>query len=132
VHAFAPVAPRGGRRVRVLIVDDDPHVRSAVRLLLENERDVSLVADRATADDLAEHVLRSRSEVVLIDWDLHPDAELQRLRRLAPRCCVVALSGRPEERLEALQGGAVSFVSKGDAPESLLAVLRGLRATVDD
>jgi DNA-binding NarL/FixJ family response regulator len=115
--------------VNVLIADDDPHVRSAVRLLLEDEPGISIVADCATADGLAERIVCSESDVALVDWDLPGlrGAELRRLWSDAPRCRVVALSGRPEQREEALRSGAISFVCKGDAPDSLLAVLRRLR-----
>ena len=117
--------------MNVLIADDDPHVRSAVRLLLEDEPGISIVADCATAEGLVERVVCSGSDIVLIDWDLpglHGGAELRRLSNDAPGCRVVALSGRPEQRDEALRSGAVSFVCKGDASDSLLSVLRRLRA----
>ncbi len=116
--------------MNVLIADDDPHVRSGVRLLLEDEPGISIVADCPTLDGLVEEVVRSHSDVVLVDWDLaslHNGVELRQLRSDVPGCKVVALSGRPEERKEALRSGAVSFVCKGDSPDSLLAVLRGLR-----
>ena len=116
--------------MRVLIADDDPHVRSAVRLLLRDEPGISGVADWASVDGLVEQVVGSRSDVVLVDWDLpglRNGAVLRRLWSDAPGCRVVALSGRPEQRDEALRSGAVSFVCKGDAPDSLLTVLRRLR-----
>jgi DNA-binding NarL/FixJ family response regulator len=116
--------------VNVLIADDDPHVRSAVRLLLEDEPGISIVAEWATVDGLVEQVVGSESDVILVDWDLpglRNGIALRRLSSDAPGCRVVALSGRPEQRDEALRSGAVSFVCKGDAPDSLLAVLRRLR-----
>ena len=116
--------------MNVLIADDDPHVRSAVRLLLEDEPGISIVAEWATVDGLVEQVVGSESDVMLVDWDLPGLRNGTALRRLwsdAPGCRLVALSGRPEERDEALRSGAVSFVCKGDAPDSLLAVLRRLR-----
>jgi len=116
--------------VRILLADDDPHVCSAIRLLLEDEPGVYVAADCATVDRLLERVICSRSDVVLVDWDLvslRTDTELQRLRSTAPACRIVALSGRPEQRAEALRAGAVSLVCKGDPAEGLLGVLRSLR-----
>jgi DNA-binding NarL/FixJ family response regulator len=120
--------------VNVLIADDDPHVRSAVRLLLDDEPGMSIVADCVSVDGLAERAVHSRSDVVLSDWDLpglRTGAELRRLWADAPRCRIVALSGRPEQRDEALRSGAASFVSKGDPPDTLLRVLRSLRQHFD-
>jgi two-component system response regulator DesR len=116
--------------VRILLADDDPDVCSAIRLLLEDEPGMSVAADCATAEGLLEKVLCSRSDVVLVDWDLsglRAGGELDRLRSAAPACQVVALSGRPEQRTEAMRSGAAKFVCKGDPPEGLLEVLRALR-----
>jgi DNA-binding NarL/FixJ family response regulator len=112
--------------VRVLVADDDADTRSAIRLLLDEEPDLNVAADCETVVGLVERVQCSQSDVVLIDWDLAGD-ELQRLRAAVPDCRVVALSCRPEQQAQALRGGADSFVCKGDPPEALLQVLRGLR-----
>jgi len=111
----------------VLLADDDPHVQSAVRLLLEEEAGISLVGECADAESLLERVLCSNSNTILIDWDLpglEARRELNRLRVGAPGCRVVVLCGRPEERDNALRAGAESFVWKGDAPETLIGALR--------
>jgi DNA-binding NarL/FixJ family response regulator len=112
--------------VRILVADDDAGIRSALRLLLAEEPDLCVADDCESVDGLVERVQCSRSDVVLVDWDLAGD-ELWRLRTEAPGCQVVALSSRPEERAEALRAGAVNFVCKGDPPEALLQALRDLR-----
>jgi DNA-binding NarL/FixJ family response regulator len=115
--------------VRVLLADDDSHVRSALRLLLDQEPGVSIVGDCAAAESLVDLVECTRPTVVLLDWDLpglRTSGELDRLRAAYPACQLVALSGRPEQRNEALRAGVSRFVSKGDAPENLLEALRGL------
>ena len=115
----------------MLLADDDPHVQSAVRLLLEEEAGICVVGECDTAESLLERVLCSRSNAVLIDWDLpglEPRRELRRLRVGAPSCRVVVLCGRPEERDNALRAGAQSFVWKGDDPETLLGTLRAFGA----
>ena len=113
--------------MKVLFADDDLHVRSALRLLLENESGVAIVGEWSTAEGLVEEVVRTQAGVVLIDWGLPglgPDAVVERLRATCPACRLVALSGRPEHREESLRAGVTAFVCKGDAPEGLLAVLR--------
>jgi DNA-binding NarL/FixJ family response regulator len=111
--------------VRVLLADDDLHVRSALRLLLENEPGISIVAECPTGTGLVEQVVCCGADVVLLDWELPRllTSDIERLRTAVPNCHVIALSGRPEHRREALRAG-VEFASKGDAPEGLLRLLR--------
>ncbi len=115
--------------MRVLVADDDVHVVSALHLLLEDEPDLTIVGDCSAADGLVDQVLATQPSVVLLDWDLpglRSSDALQRLLSLCPGCHLLALSGRPEHRCEALRAGARAFVCKGDAPEALLAALRSL------
>lgn len=116
--------------MRVLLADDDLHVRSALRLLLENEPGISIAAECGTGAGLVEQVVCSGADVVLLDWDLPglPSGVLERLREVCPDCHIIALSGRPEHRGEALRAG-VEFASKGDAPEALLRILRSFEAS---
>jgi DNA-binding NarL/FixJ family response regulator len=116
--------------VRVLLADDDPKVRSALRLLLENEPDMAIVGECATAEGLVDQVRATQASLVLLDWDLpglHIGGVIHRLRTTFPRCCLLALSGRPEQAAEAVEAGLSGFVSKGDPPDSLLAALSQAR-----
>ena len=54
-----------------------------------------------------------------------PSFEDEDLNRKAFALNVIALSGLPEARHEALAAGADDFVSKGDPPEKLLAAVEG-------
>lgn len=120
--------------MRVLVVDDDPHCRSAVRLILAEEPGLEMVGECASAADLANAVQRTQPDVALVDWDLpglRTEHHIATVSDEAPNCRIVATSGRPEQRAQALREGAVAFVYKGDAPEALLSVLREfVRVTV--
>jgi DNA-binding NarL/FixJ family response regulator len=112
--------------VRVLVADDDIHVRSALRLLLEQEADVQVVGESTAAEELVAEIERSRPGVVLVDWELpglRSNGLLPKLRGLVR---TIALSGRPEQRAEAMRCGVDAFVCKGDAPEMLLDAVRAL------
>jgi DNA-binding NarL/FixJ family response regulator len=116
--------------VKVLLADDDAHVRSALRLLLEDEPGMAIVGESVSADGLLDQVATAQPAVVLLDWELpglHVDGLLDGLRALQPAPYLVALSGRPEAHDEALRAGIPNFVCKGDAPEALLSALKHLR-----
>ena len=119
------------KRMRVLLADDQSKVRSALRLLLEQQPGLSVVSEAAEAEDLLAQVEATQPDLVLLDWELpglRADDRLPALRTRCPRLKVIALSGRPEARQAALTAGADAFVSKGEPPERLLTTLRAVGA----
>ena len=91
--------------VRVLLADDQLKVRSALRLLIEQELAFNVVGEAGAADELLRGILKAYPQVVLLDWELPglPDQhKIDSLRLLDPQLRVIALSGRPEARKQAL------------------------------
>ncbi len=116
--------------LRVLLADDQLAVRSALRLVLEQEPDVDVVGEVGESEQLLAEVGTTRPDLLLLDWELPglPAVDLlSALRSICPGTSVVALSGRPEARERALETGARAFVSKGDPPERLLAIIAACR-----
>jgi DNA-binding NarL/FixJ family response regulator len=114
------------RIIGVLIADSRPHTRSALRLLLAQEPDVVVVGEAADVDEAVSAISTCNPDVVLLDWDLSGQSgssAVAELRAASPESFVIALSGLPEARQEALAAGVDSFVSKGDPPEKLLAAV---------
>lgn len=127
-----------GTNVRILLADDNKEIRSALRLLMQE-------LDGEGQDDCATHcrieeatdaksalscLALQPADVVLIDWELPglaSDRLVQEIRALCPRCIVIAMSGRPEARRHSLELGVDGFVSKGEPPDRLLALLRNNR-----
>jgi DNA-binding NarL/FixJ family response regulator len=118
-------------QTHVLLADDEDKVRSALRLLLEQERGLLVVGEAATVEELLIRVASERPNLLLVDWELprlQAEDVLPALRACCPCMSVIALSGRPEARRAALASGADAFVSKGDPPDRLLAALEACRA----
>jgi DNA-binding NarL/FixJ family response regulator len=114
------------KRMRVLIADDQPQVRSALRVLLMQEPDIAIVGEAKDVEQTLEQIAGQQPDLVLFDWELpgqNGDSALVALRAVQPGLAVIALSGRSEARRAALAAGADAFVSKGDPPERLLAVV---------
>jgi DNA-binding NarL/FixJ family response regulator len=120
--------------MRVFLADDQPKVRSALRLLLEQERGLCVVGEVAEAEDLLAQLKATRPDLMLLDWELPGLALANSVGRgkhlltvlhvFYPNLRVIALSGRLEARQAALAAGTDAFVSKGDPPERLLTTLR--------
>lgn len=126
--------------MRVLLADDQPEVRSALRLLLEHEGGLAVVGEVGDTSALLAEARSLQPELVLLDWELpccreagHPtscqpaDDLVAAVRAICPHAKIIALSGWPEARQRALSAGADGFVSKGNPPESLIEELRALR-----
>jgi len=109
--------------MRLLLADDQPKARFALRTLLRFQTGLTIVGEAATADGLLALAEQTSPDVVLLGWGLRGspmDALLPALRRICPHLYVIALSSRPEARDAALTAGADAFVSKIDPPERLL------------
>jgi DNA-binding NarL/FixJ family response regulator len=94
--------------MRILIADDQPKVRFALRVLLERQPGLKVIGEAVDATDL------------LTQTETNP---LLALRQARPGLLVVVLSCRPEARRQALADGADAFVSKADPPEKLLVAI---------
>ena len=116
--------------MRVLIADDQPRVRRALRLLLEQAPGTCVVAEAAHARGLFVQAQASTADLVLLAWGLPGMATadlLPALRRVAPGLRVIVLSAQTDAGQDALDAGADAFVSKVDPPEYLLAAIERCR-----
>ena len=121
--------------MRVLIADDQPTVRYALRILLGNQVGVEIVGEAENAGELILQTRKTYPDLVLLDWELPGLAEagsLVRLRQVSQGLIVIALSGRSESRRAAMAVGVNAFVSKVEPPERLLAAMFKYRYHIHD
>jgi two-component system invasion response regulator UvrY len=112
--------------MHILIADNRPKVRFALRVLLERQPKIESVQEAVHAEDLLSRMEEACPDLVLIGWELPGLASvgsLSALRSVCPGASLIVLSGRPEARQAALSAGADAFVSKTDLPERLLATI---------
>jgi len=112
---------------QILIADDQPQVRRALQLLLEQELQEISVMEATDTASLLTQIAACCPDLVLLDWGLPgmaaPDL-LIALRQTCATLTIIVLSGQPEADRDALRAGADAFVSKADPPEQLLAAIR--------
>ncbi len=109
-----PAEPRPGdcRRVRVLIVDDDPAIRM---LLLELLGDSCCVDEAADGEEALTKLKYGAFDLVLSDVEMPRVGGLRLLeivRVLFPDTWVVLMSGTPDYRSAACARGATLFLDK--------------------
>src|SRR3990172_13304653 len=112
---------------RVYLADAKPEERSALRLVLLDLK-MEVVGEAADwATTLAQAPI-SRSDMLLIDWDLLPNSPseaLEKLRKACPAALVIILISHLDARQQAaLSAGADAFISKGETPERVAERLR--------
>lgn len=112
--------------MRILVSDHRSKIRSALRLLLEQEPKLRIVGEVSSIDSLMASVSENRPDLVLLDWEMikKQDTEIPKvLRKLIPGIKIIAMSGNPEVNSLALKAGADDFVCKCDSPDRLLAAV---------
>jgi DNA-binding NarL/FixJ family response regulator len=115
--------------LRLLIADDEAMVRSGLRLLIESEQDIEVVAEAADGAEAVEAARRTRPDVVLMDIRMPKLDGLAAARRLlereaGPRVLMLTTFDEDENVFEALRIGASGFLLKTSPPEQLLYALR--------
>jgi len=123
--------PAPPARRSILLVDDDPRVRSSLALLLRWSGDWEVIGqaeDGATALDLA---TTRKPDLVLVDLRLRDSdglSLLPRLCALCPRPLVVMLTAEPADVIgeQARALGAADCLSKMMPPDELLAALQAI------
>ena len=122
----------GLRPLRVIIADDQALVRTGLRLILEAQEDIRVVAEAADGDAAIRLVGRYAPDVVLMDVRMPGLDGLEATRRLlegrdaatAPRVIVLTTFDLDDYVYAALRSGASGFLLKDTSPEQLVAAVR--------
>ena len=118
--------------MRVLIADDHGIVRSGIRLLLERQPDIEVIAEAADGAEAKEIAIRERPDLAILDVRMPKLTGLQATREIkqqAPDVRILILSMHDDERylFEALKAGAGGYVLKAQADTDLVDAVRALQ-----
>jgi DNA-binding NarL/FixJ family response regulator len=117
--------------MKIVIADDHGIVRSGIRLLLERQPDLEVVAEAADGVDARDTVIRERPDLAILDVKMPGLTGLQATREIkaqAPEVSILILSMHDDERylFEALKAGASGYVLKSQADTDLLDAIRSV------
>ncbi len=118
---------RGGGRLRVLLVGDDPLARSGLAALLASEPEIAIVGQSAPGEDAAAALAQDDPDVVL--WDLGPRPETPLEPPGAPGedgVPLLALVPDDGHAAEALAAGAHGVLYRDTAAPRLAAALEAV------
>tara|TARA_Y100000310_G_C20354954_1_gene656184 strand:- start:135 stop:560 length:426 start_codon:yes stop_codon:yes gene_type:complete len=120
-----------GATYRVLVVDDHPLARDMLTTLVlldDRKLDVRSICEATTGEEATEYARTYRPHVVLMDIGLPGINGIEAARRIkedaSPTAIVmVTASEEPGQRQEALELGAVGFLTKDRAASELVPLL---------
>lgn len=113
---------------KVLVVDDEAHIRKFVTLLIQTLGEITVVT-AANGTEAQEVYERERPNLVLLDVNMPRIDGLQtlgNLKRFDPHCTVVMLTSLVNRQTveECLQLGALGYLRKDNPPDEMTAQLR--------
>ena len=119
---------------RVFLADALIEERSSLRLMLL-DLNMEIAGEAEDWPTTLAQAPISRTDMLLVDWDLLPSAAptaaLSELRKACPEALVIVLISHLDARQQAaLSAGADAFISKGETPERVAERLRTVAASI--
>lgn len=108
--------------IRVMLADDQHMVRSGLRLILETEPDLEVVAEAADGEEAVRLAARERPDLVLMDVQmpvmdgLEATARITELPPPTPKVVMLTTFERDDYVFHALRSGASGFLLKKRSP----------------
>jgi DNA-binding NarL/FixJ family response regulator len=117
--------------IRVVLVDDQPLIRTGIRALLDAEDDIVVVAEGADGREGVALAREHKPDIVLMDVQMPEMDGIEATRRIANddrladvHVVVLTNYGLDEYVFNSLRAGASGFVVKDTEPADLLQALR--------
>jgi DNA-binding NarL/FixJ family response regulator len=120
------VSAEGATTIRVLVADDQAMIRAGLRMILDHEPDLAVVAEAANGLEAVEAATSARPDVVLMDVRMPLLDGLEATRRIVassdapPRVLVLTTFDDDEYLFDALRAGASGFLLKDVSPDPLI------------
>ena len=114
--------------LQILIVDDHPMLRRGVKELLEDEKDLELMAEASSGQEALLIAEANEPDLILLDLNMKGMDGLQTLKALRDkeifsRVVIFTVSDEHGDVVSALQAGADGYVLKDTDPEELVAFI---------
>ncbi|MCP2250705.1 two component transcriptional regulator, LuxR family [Lentzea aerocolonigenes] len=108
--------------IRVLIADDETLMRAGIRLILENDPEITVVAEAGDGKQAVELALQHSVDVALLDIRMPGGDGLKAAEQIAGGTNVVMLTtfGEDSYVAQALKVGATGFLLKDTPPRELI------------
>ena len=122
-----PLQPKAA--IRVVLADDHAMLRRTLRLLLQSEDDVEVIAEAVDLSAVVDHVDRHAPHVLVLDLRLPNGSNIEMIRQLRKRfpeteVVVMTMEESPLFAQKAIAAGARGFVVTDRADTELITAVR--------
>lgn len=119
--------------MKVIIVDDEPSVRSAISTLLNDKcPDISIIASVGSVEAGYEAISRETPHLLFLDVELTDGTGFDLLERIGqPDFRVIFVTGHQEYALDAIKVSALDYIMKPFDKEELLAAVEKARRAIN-
>jgi DNA-binding NarL/FixJ family response regulator len=120
--------------IRILVVDDHSAIRRGLAATLDPEPDMEVVGAAADRKDAIQMWLQLRPDITLMDLAFKGEdggvEAIREIRRQAPGAKIIVYSvlTGDEDVYQALQSGAVTFITKDISDEELVQTIRDVHS----
>ena len=120
-------------RLRILLADDHVTVRHGLKLLIDGQADMKVVAEASDGEAAIRSALKLKPDVIVMDISMPGMTGLvatRKLKQLQPHAAIVTLTRHGDDAYlqELLRAGAAGYVLKQSAPTELLQAIRATAA----
>jgi DNA-binding NarL/FixJ family response regulator len=120
-------------KIRVLLADDHVTVRHGLKLIIDGQADMAVVAEVSDGATAIERATALKPDVVVMDISMPGMTGLvatRKLKGLQPHIAIVTLTRHTDDAYlqELLRAGAAGYVLKQSAPSELLQAIRAVSA----
>jgi DNA-binding NarL/FixJ family response regulator len=118
-------------RIQVLLAEDHETVRQGLRLLLESQKDIEVVAEAANGTAAVQRCKALQPQVVVLDIsmpEMNGLAAARAIRQVSPKSAIIALTRHDDQAFvqELRSAGAAGYVLKQSRSEELLNAIRAV------
>jgi DNA-binding NarL/FixJ family response regulator len=125
------VKPKPGTKIRVLVADDHAILRSGLRMLINSQHDMEVVAEAEDGEQALEKCRSARPDVAIVDVTMPKSGGLNAIGEMTRHCrntrvLVLTMHSEPAYLRTALAAGALGYVLKKSVDADLLSAIRAV------
>lgn len=115
--------------ISIVLADDHQIVRNGIRMVLEEQPDMQVVAEAGDGEEAARYALGHKPQILVLDLNMPGVSGLDaipRIQEASPATSIIVLTMQVEPAFarEALQSGAKGYVIKQSAASELVGAIR--------